>query len=52
MFEYFINIIFEMFLSGWFLWELLDNYNLFGGVKIFYENLGDFIFNLRLNSFV
>ena len=51
-FEYFINITFEMPLSGRFSWELLDNHNLPGGVKILYENPGDSTLNSRLNSFV
>lgn len=51
-FEYFINITFEMPLSGRFSWELLDNHNLPGGVKILYENPGDSTLNSRLNNFV
>ena len=52
IFEYFINVSFEMPLSGRFPWELLDNHGLPGDVRVSYEHPGDSTHDVGLENFV
>ncbi|KAL9984350.1 hypothetical protein ACROYT_G006634 [Oculina patagonica] len=51
-FEYFTNVEFEMPLSGRFPWELLDNHNLPGEIRITYEKPEGTASDTRLENFV